>query len=108
MARITGTGRLVQNSLDEYGRVVFANGLDENGMFVFGAVLAGRTQIGTVKIRATSGLLTLPVYQLQPTDIFRVRTASGTGSFELVNMTDPKASPLRVQTKSGVKSVKKL
>lgn len=106
---ITERGRWSNNTVDERGRRVFPNGLDERGRKVFGVSSPPvRTQIATVKIEASYGTIILPVYQTISTDTFRIQTQHGLGGFWLVAITDPNASPLRVQTKTGVMAVRRL
>jgi hypothetical protein len=69
-------------------------------------------QVGTIGIQTSSGALSLPVYEpnalLNGRDQLRMQSPDGVGCFELVDVSDSLASPLRVQTSGGVKAVAKL
>jgi hypothetical protein len=101
-------GKWTNGTVDERGRRVFSNGLTERGFKVFGLVVGGRTQIATMKLQSASGTLVLPIYQFLSTDALRIQTSHGLGAFSLVDISDPKASPLRVKASSGIKAIKKL
>jgi hypothetical protein len=106
---LTARGRWTNGIIDDRGRRVFSNGLDERGRKVFGLTGGNnpRTQIGTVKIKTSSTSLVIPVYQLISTDTLRIQTPNGVGAFVLVPTGDANASPIRIQTNSGVKSISK-
>lgn len=79
----------------------------ESGIFS----IVHKTQIGTFKVKTPSGILTLPIYDpnvgMTGKNQLRIQTPRGVGCFELVDITDPNASPLRVYTPSGVKAIAK-
>ncbi len=70
-----------------------------------------KTQIGTFKIETTSGLLDIPIYDpavgMDGKSQLRISLAGSVGCFELVDVTDANASPLRVNTTGGIKSISK-
>jgi hypothetical protein len=67
--------------------------------------------IGTHKIQLASSILELPIYDpnigLEGKNQLRTELDSKIGCFELVPITDPKASPIRIQTPNGVRAIKK-
>lgn len=79
----------------------------ESGVFS----IVHKTQIGTFKIQTPTGILTLPIYDpnvgMTGKNQLRIQIPRGIGCFELVPITDPNASPLRVYTPSGVKAIAK-
>lgn len=66
-------------------------------------------QIGTIKAKSGTVVITLPVYDLTMTNpIVRVKVSSGIGCFELLPIGDSRASPFRVQTHKGLFAIAKL
>jgi hypothetical protein len=68
-------------------------------------------KIGTQKIKIQSNALELPIYDatvgLEGKNQLRTKTDSKVGCFEIVPISDPKASPIRIQTPNGVRAIKK-
>lgn len=70
-----------------------------------------KKQIGTYRLKTAAGIISLPVYDpasgVLGTKAIRLKTANGVGCFELVDVTDPNASPIRVRTSIGTKALSK-
>jgi len=65
-------------------------------------------KLGVVNVKTSSGIISLPVYDLTMVDpIVRVKLPSAIGCFELVAITDPRASGIRIQTQKGLKAIAK-
>jgi hypothetical protein len=79
----------------------------ESGVFS----IIHKVQIGTIKVQTPTSLLTIPIYDpnvgMEGKNQLRIQTPRGIGCFELVPINDPKASPIRVYTPSGVKAIAK-
>lgn len=68
-----------------------------------------RVDVGKLKVATATGVVQIPIYKpdigMSGVNQLRVSTSNGIACFELVNVTDPKASNLRVMTPKGIKSV---
>lgn len=69
------------------------------------------TPIGYVKFSNDTGIIALPVFELTKSFTYksylRISLAnSKIGAFELVSLTDAKASPIRISTPSGILAIK--
>jgi hypothetical protein len=68
-------------------------------------------KIGVQKIAVMSNVLELQVYDpevgMDGKNAARIKLSTKVGCYELVPVTDPKASPIRIQTPNGVKAIKK-
>lgn len=65
-------------------------------------------RIGTVNYKTSTGIVSLPVYDLTMTDSsVRIKLPSAIGCFELVSIGDVKASNIRIQTQKGLKAIAK-
>ena len=90
-----------------YDGISYSTWDESNGVFT----IVHKVQIGTLKVQASSGTLTIPIYDpnvgMTGKNQLRIQTPRGVGCFELVPTTDPNASPLRIYTPSGVKAIAK-
>lgn len=68
-----------------------------------------KVQIGEQKIMTSTGLITIPIYDptvgMDGKSQLRTSTNNGTGCYELVDINDVNASPLRVSTSNGIKAI---
>lgn len=72
-----------------------------------------KKQVGTRKIHKSTGDIILPVYDIASgvlgSKAYRTRCAGGiTGCYELVSISDPNASPERINTPQGIRAISKL
>jgi hypothetical protein len=74
-------------------------------------IIVHKTKIGTIKIQATGGIVTLPIYDpnigMAGKSQLRIQLNGKVGCLELVDTTDPNASPVRIRTSSAIKAVSK-
>ncbi|MEF3302385.1 Ig-like domain repeat protein [Paenibacillus sp. GYB003] len=71
-----------------------------------------KKQIGSYPISASGGVINLPLYDpvsgvTGPIPIRATNSAGIIGALELVSITDPKASPVRVSTAAGIRAISK-
>jgi hypothetical protein len=68
-------------------------------------------KIGTQKVKNESNIIELPIYDstigMEGKNQLRIKLDTKNGCLELVPITDPKASPIRIQTPNGIKAIKK-
>lgn len=65
-------------------------------------------KLGTVNYKTTSGIVSLPVYDLtMALPILRIKVGSAIGCFELVPTNDSRASNIRINTQYGIKAIAK-
>jgi hypothetical protein len=68
-------------------------------------------KIGTQKVKIQSQIIDLPIYDaaigMDGKNQLRKQIDSKIGCFELVLITDPKASSIRIQTPNGIRAIKK-
>ena len=65
-------------------------------------------KLGEIGLETANGTVKLPVYDtadFSNTPIVKVKTASGIGGFNLVDPTNSDATPVKVQTNSGIMAV---
>jgi hypothetical protein len=77
--------------------------------YVVNLTYTDTVRIGTVHYQTTSGMITLPVYDLTMTlPILRIKLPSSIGCFELVSAGDTRSSGVHVMTQYGLKAIAKI
>lgn len=85
---------------------------DESGfdLYWMELVVTYKTPLAYCKMQSSSGVITLPLFQLSELSYspLRMQTSKGILGFDLISMSDNSASQLRIQTKNGILSIRKL